>query len=340
MPEVWNQSTPSGRLWRTVYKYRDSYAANASRTQVWIETAWADTPKIREDFLGYAKWDQTKKYLNRAVPLAGPYSGGGLSEEENEESQVQLSPQRCLQMDLDLFYPNSPDADHVYPATSPGGDPNDKNQWLSVDGYVHYQATFGPVPYYVLTDSQAGCNTYDPEPAARIPPECKRFVKVTRRYMPEARKTPSAGFVCYDPVAAFDPFVIQEVGFIPTFQIEVVAELIEWPVEAQPDTGIAECLGRVNAEVVYLMGKSYGPGTLLYKGPAREIEPTDSAAGYKVVSIPHLFGWRPQGWNTHRLNSGDYKPIVVKGTEPAPFGDGTLVPMFKSGDFAKLFEPG
>lgn len=353
MPEVWNAAVPSGARWRTVYKYRDSYAANGSSTQVWIECDWARTPEIRQDFLGYATWDRNpntgekNKYLTRVVPLAAPYSGGGLVGEG--EDQVQLNPQRCLRMDLELFYPTLPDAEHVYPAWSPGGDPHDNNQWLSVDGYVHYQCTFGPTPYYVLTDDQVDATIYTGGPG-EVPPESKRFVRVTRRYMPEARKTPSAGFECYDPTYAagppqvgFRPFVIQEVGFIPTFQIEIVAELIEWPVEAYPDTGIAECLGCVNDATVYLMGKSYGPGTLLYKGPAREMEVTDSAAGYKIVNVPHLFGYRSQTWNAHRLNSGDWKPLVVKGTVSAAFGgdgDGTLKPMFKSADFQKLFQPG
>lgn len=335
MADVWN-TTRGGALWRTAYKYRDSYASGASRTQIWIETPWDTTPQLRQDLLGYATWDQSKKHLNRQVPLAGQFTGGAATGEGAE--RVQLNPQRCSQMDLELFWPNAPDADHVYPASDPGtGD-----FFLAVDGYVQYALTFGPTPYYVLTDEEANAESYTGGPG-EIPPECKRFVKVTRRYLPEARKTPSAGFVCYHDGAtgsAFDPFVIQEVGFIPTFQIEIIAELIEWPVEAFPDNGITECLGKVNSETVHLMGKTYGPGTLLYKGPARETEPTDSAAGYKVINIPHLFGYRPQLWNRHRLNDGRWMPLVVKGTEPAPFGNGTLVPQFAEADYQKLFQPG
>lgn len=335
MPEVWN-TTPGGALWRTAYKYRDSYASGASQTQIWVETPWDTTPILRQDLLGYARWDGTSKYLNRQVPLAGQFTGGEISE------GIQLCPQRLSRMDLELFWPTTPDADHVYPAVDPGTG----NFFLAVDGYVQYVLTFGPTPYYVLDDEQVNTAAYTGG-TGELPPESRRFVKVTRRYLPEARKTPSAGFVCYhDGVtgAAFDAFVIQEVGFIPTFQIEIVAELIDWPVEAFPDTGIAACLGKVNQETLILMGKSYGPGTLLYKGLARETEPTDSAAGYKIFpGIPHLFGYRPQLWNSHRLNDGRYMPVVVKGTQPATGpepGSGALTPMYVAADFQKLFQPG
>lgn len=336
MPEVWNYDPAP---WRTVYKYRENFARDASSTTTWLELRdWNDRPAFRKGMLGYATWapaeggNPRNKFLTRVIPKSNPYTGFGGTKK-----------QFLQRLDLDLFYPTLPDAAHVYP------DPAAEN-WLYVDGPVQYQATWAPVPYDVLDDDAAGCGTGYTGASGETPPESRRFVRVIRRYMPEARKTPSAGFECYDPAyspgppeVGFKPFVIQEVGFVPTFQIEITAELIGWPFDAYPDTGITACVGCVNEEVLVLRGKSYGPGTLLYKGPAKEVEPYDDAAGFSSIDVPHLFGWRPQGWNFHRLNDGRWKPLVVKGTVPAAYGgtgSSALTPMFAAADFQKLFQPG
>jgi hypothetical protein len=319
MAEVWNFL--DGVRWRTAYKYVENFARDASQTQIWIETDWDDANLFRRAALGYSTWDGTAKYLNRRLPLANPYTGAKIG-------TAITSKQYLDRLDLELFYPDKPDGSHVYP------DPTADN-WLYVEGRIHYRATFKPVPWDVLSDAAAGATgAYNPASATRTPPESTRFLKLTRRYKPEARKTPSAGFECYDPLNSFTAFVIQEVGMIPTYEVEVVAELIGWPINAYPDTGIAACIGTVNAKTVTLMGKGFAAGTLLYKGPAREIEPYDDAAGFKSVDVPHLFGYRPQKWNYHRLNDSRWFPIRVRGTAASP------VPMFADGDHAKLFEPG
>ena len=62
----------------------------------------------------------------------------------------------------------------------------------------------------------------------------------------------------------------------------------------------------------------------------------------RYTDIEHVWGYRPQGHNKHRLNDGRWQPLVVKGTEPtatpAPPSN-TLVPMFPEYDHRNLFQP-
>lgn len=320
MADVWNTSV-SGIKWRTCYKYTESFGRDANVSTVWIECKFDEGAQLKDDLLGSATYVGGGK-LTRVTPYPSGY----------------YAKQYAKRFDLDLFYPNSPDAACVYP------DPAYDN-FLGIDGRIQYKVEFGNFPYTILKDTELDLRS---DTLLNCPAELQRFCRVSRRYLPEAQKVPSAGFECYDPsgTPAFPPFVIQEVGFIPTYQIEIVVECVGWPIQNYPAAGVAECIGKVNSGDVRIGvrgttddagtykvfgGIKYSEGQLLYKGLASELVEYDGPDQKKYCDPAHIFGFRPNGWNKYRRNDGTYYPIRVKGS--------TDTPMFKSEDLTRVFRP-
>lgn len=331
-PKPWVRSTPSvsrvfnnpdatGVPYHFRLKLHEAFARDASISVAWVECIFDDGGKLKQDFFESAVYPGGQPRLNRSLPLANFYY-----------------PQHFIQqMDMEDFEPERPDGNHV--ASHP------ESGFPDIDGYVCYRLTFGMVPYAVLSDDAvdtlaATQNGLSPNCCV---PEMFRFLRVTRRYLPESRKIPGLGYEVYDPLGeppagAFKSFVVLEVGSIPTFQVEIVAETILWPAANFPDGGVQVCLGTVNKNAIFIDGTLYPAGTLLYKGPATELTKYRWIDGDFYFDVPHLFGFRPQGWNMFRTNK-PYGPDSKLWWPVRAKGDPSNFPIFPSEDHTKIFKP-
>lgn len=303
---------------------KESWTVDSSSTGATIEVYYADQFNAKFDLMGSASFPSLAGgyRLTRYVPYRHPF----------------YPTQFLVRMDLNGYQAAQPPGPGNIIADPQSGFPR------FLGGWVQYTLAFWNPPYNVFRDDQV--SNSDPT----CPAELQRFVRITERYIPQSQKIPTAGFECYDPDGSFQPFVIQEVGSIPVYQIEIVASAIFWPYKNYPRQGIVNCIGKVNSADIRIGttsvdigtpdapgtglasgGTVYPAGTLLYKGPASEITPYFWIDGSPMTDIPHLFGYRPNGWNKYRRNDGTYFPIRVKGT--------SATPQFQSADHTQLFEP-
>lgn len=332
IPSSWLRSSPSNVPYHFLLKYAESFERDANTSTAFIETPFGSTDNLKRDWFGSATYLGGGPQLMRTLPYASAYN-----QIEMPVGSGTFVPNQFLdRMDLLGFQPEKPDAAHVASDPATG--------WPEVDGYAQYQLTFNARPYSLLSDAdaKAAADAQNAISANSCVPEMFRFLRLTRRYLPESRKIPTAGFEVYDPAGdtvppgAFKPFVIQEVGSIPTFQVEIVAETIFWPAANFPDGGVITCLGTVNVAAIFLNGNLFQPGTLLYKGPASELTPYKWIDGNFYFDVPHLFGYRSDGWNNHRLNAPiagqQWWPIRAKGVAGNQ-------PLFQSADHTKVFSP-
>ena len=317
--------TANGAPYRYLLKLNEQVEIDANQSLAWIETFFDEVYKLKTDFFGSSSYGNAER-LHRVPPLPHGY----------------YPTQRLKRMDLEGFQGELPTGVYIKADAITG--------YPRIEGLAQYRLTFMNPPWNVLSDSEIVSGN------SACPPELQRYCRFTRNYISESRKVPSAGFsVIYDATvpnagSAFQPFVIQEVGAVPGYELEYTVESVQWPIENVPELSISKAIGTVNdgnfrlgvrvESGALVGGATYTPGQLLFKGLAQPITPYVWIDGKYYVDIVYLFGFRPPlGWNFHRLNDGRWHPLVVKGTEPAPVGDGTKKPMFLSSDFAKLFKP-
>lgn len=328
IPPEWHTSLPSGARFHCLLPgIQESFARDVNTSQIRIECVFNDLGNLKIDFFGSATYGGGgQEFIRRRLPLPNFYYPGS---------------HYIDRFDLESYQPERPTGAYV--------SSNDANGWPVIDGYAQVRLGFTNRDYAIISDTDVNAAVA----AARADPanggadcvthEMMRFVRFSRRYLPESRKIPSAGFEVYDdgvgaPHPVFSPFVIQEVGSLPTFQIEIVAECVFWPAKNFPDGGVSLCIGKVNGSTMLLNGTRYPKGTLLYKGPGADLTPYKWVDGEFYYDIPHLFGYRPDGWNSHRLaapiaadNNRQWYPIRVKGT--------TSTPQFQYESLIKVFKP-
>lgn len=315
--------------WRILLKYQEAFSQDSNTSTAWAECVFNQAGSLKLFFFGSSKYVGGAGGLKRQLPYANQYYPGSHFFDR---------------MDLEGFQGEAPNGTCI--STNAYG-------WPAIQGFAQYRLTFSNRPYKVLSDGEAvaasnvanGKNADGTDKPGTVPPACTtpdmmRFMTVTRCYKPESRKTPTAGFECYyddaldtfNPKRSFSTFVIQEVGSVPTFQTEITAELVHWPYKNLPYGPMELMFGTVNAEALVLDGVRYAKGTLLFKGLAEPLIPYTWVDDERYCSPKYLFGFRPQGWSTHRLNDGRWMPIRVKGLTPSQ-------PQFLSEDHLKLFRP-
>jgi hypothetical protein len=313
-------------------RYKEAFAREANQLTAFLMCRAIHAGEVKARLMDAADYTPGQRHFDRTLPLSPPG----------------FNRQYLLRMDSDKFLPDAPvplyrnedgSGNPVEDAAGQslygvGPDP-DQGKWPHLDE-ITYQLTFGNVPYDVKANGDV---------SAAAVPELQRYVTKKRRFLPEARKVPTAGFEAYNPDNAGErATVVQEVGFIPTYQIELTYQAEHWPRAAYPEAAIAKAVGRVNAAT--FDGK-YPPGTLLYKGPANEVVPYIGPDGEWYLTIAHLFGYRPEvaapspgertggGWNNQlvtRSGAAVWRPLRVRGIS----GN---TPMFAPGDFDALFLP-
>lgn len=328
IPPNWRRSSPSGVPYHFLLYYAESFARDTNMSKAKIECTWENSQFLKADFFERAVWVPAGPgaafgRLTRRLPLTSAYYPGV---------------HWLDRMDFDGFQGEKVDAAHIGSSVS---------GWPAIDGYAQFTLTFTNREYDLLEDAaaDAASDAINAVTANSCTPEQTRFLRVSERYMPEARRTPGAGLEVYDdgigpgphPVADLaPPLVPGEIGAVPTVQIEITAEMIFWPFGNRPKRGMAACAGCVNNFPFYINGTTYPVGTLIYKGPATDLTPYRWIDGGLYTNVAHLFGYRPQGWNYYRLPK-----LTTAGRQwyPIRIRDTAATPLFTAADFRLLFTP-
>jgi hypothetical protein len=318
-------STPGGISYVVLFdEYSEHWAADANQIVANVVINWADRDDFLEEVVGWSTWDGSSTTLNRNLPLQCPLATG-------------------LWLDDALLVKKG-----MVPGSGTQTFDNTNNNWPQFD-WAQYKLTFLRPKWWVRYDATIAISFFGKEQY--------RYVEFSTRYVPRERKKPRYTFE-YDETAgltggtAWSPgnnlIPVDEVGFLPDYQIESIAKWKQVPLGAVPWTAIQAALCTVNL-TNFNPGYStqypgsqytYTPGQLLFRGPQNPITFYWGADGNPYVDLLYAFAAQPGGWNSYLLNqqsSGSpptklYAPVRARGVTPT-------TPPYASTEFQKLFTP-
>lgn len=299
--------------------YYEQYADDDNLTRVQLAVGWADALTFKRYALGVTEYTPGLLYFHRYNPLPNPYV----------PTQYLQSLRKVKVL---------PGVASTGPASFHYADPLVDN-WPNLettDGMpprIVYEAVFRNLPYDVQ-DQDAFIT------AGGI--ETSRNVIRTKRVSPRERKVPSFGF---EVTVGATTTPIPEVGFLPFYDYELYHTWTRVPRDRVPDTAIAECLLKANAEAFGynpLTGTfdKYQEGDLVFKGLAKPIEPYRGPNGEWLADVPYVFGYQPaDGTGDGMLKVPYYSATDGQIWVQPKVRGSTDKYLYTKTSFAPLFEP-
>jgi len=262
MPTInFNNLTQTGIPFAVEYDgYSEDFEDNTSQITVECICDWNDGTDFRNDMCGYTTWNGFGNYLNRHIPYLDPQS-------------VSRYGMKCK---LIKYGGVRDDGD---------GTLGDDVGWLSTS-YARYQVTFKRRKYLIEEDG-TGYTGGDKR-------EYQRYTWCKTKLMTRERQVPGLQLQAKNQGKP-----IPTNGFYADRTISIVATWVQIPCAAIPWNWMSQCINTVNSVAFALpFGDQAAPivcpiGSLLYKGPANELDPYETATGDLCVDIAHHFDFRP-----------------------------------------------
>lgn len=272
--------------------------------QVLALLRWEDRDAFCRDVVGFTQW-RLATTLERTLPLRHPTR----------------SLYWCAEAELYDYgiYDQTTETVEVLPA---------RNKFVRQD-WCRYLLTFRIPPWRMADDALVqGIND-----------ERARYVTVTEMPRPREKRVSGFGYEYLPPGAGRWVTIPDEAQFIPDYQIDLVVEWRQIPIDAVPRAAIADCLNAVNDKPIdlNLSGRGWDKEVLLLKGFARPFEQYVGSDGGRYYDLAYLFTAQPGGWNsylTRDIRGKQFSPIRIKA------GPAAGLPPYATADFDKLFRPG
>lgn len=291
---------------------REERTASSTMLQMDCLVGFSESETWLQEVIGFTEWDGTSSILQRRLPLLAEY---------NQGLQLYLDSAQLVMVGGPVDAVNGVERFDAM-----------QNNWPILET-CRYRMTFLRPRWRVVADDDLlDFNNREQE----------RYVTISVRTNPRERRVPlyqfetNLNFDGLDPGKGVVP--LPEVGFVPDYQLEIMATWHQVPVSAYPRAGVNERLATVNGLAFDIGGETYAVGELLFKGPQNALEWYAGVDGNLYYDVTYTFAYQPGGWNNQLLakrngNVKRYAPVTSRNVVP-------VQSPYASSDFQILFKPG